>query len=74
MALGNTVDMFMVKAILAHVGPHQINIVHSAFSPPRQDAGAITAAVIAKRLLIRLVCQRPDPTRDIRFTVRNTFR
>ena len=49
--------------VLAHVGPHQINICHSAFSPPRQGAGAITAAVIAKLLLIKAVCQRPNPTR-----------
>ena len=33
--------------------------------------GAINTAVIAKRLLTRLV---PNPTRDIRFTIRNTFR
>ena len=32
------------------------------------------ASIIAKRLLIKAVCQRPDPTRDICFTVRNTFR
>ena len=46
MAPGNTVDMFTVKAMLAHVSPHQINIGHSAFSPPGQDAEAITAAVM----------------------------
>ena len=67
MALGNTVDMFMVKAILAHVGPHQITNRHSAFCPPRPLDGAINAAVIAKRLLTRLVRHdlRPDRTRDI---------
>ena len=74
MALGNTVDMFMVKAILAHVGPHQITNRHSAFCPPRPLDGATNGGAIAKRLLTRLVRQRPDRTRDIRFTVRNTFR
>ena len=49
MALGNAVEMFTVKAMLTHVGSHQITNRHSAFSPPGQDAEAINAAVIAKR-------------------------
>ena len=51
--------------MLGHVSPHQHNLVHSAFPPARQDAGAITAAVIANRLLIKAFCQRPNPTSDI---------
>ena len=34
-ALGNTLNTGTVKAMLAHAGPHQINIWQSAFSPPR---------------------------------------
>ena len=70
----STVNICKVRVMLGHVGPHQLNMVHSAFPPPRQDAGAITAAVIPKRLLIKAVCQRTDPTSGIRFTVQNTFR
>ena len=74
MALENAVEMVTVKAMLTHVGSHQITNRHSAFCPPRPLDGAINGGVIAKRLLTRLVRQRPDRTRDIRFTVRNTFR
>ena len=49
MALGNAVEMFTVKAMLTHVGSHQITNRHSAFSPPGQDAEAAVIAVIAKR-------------------------
>ena len=74
MALGNAVEMFTVKAMLTHVGSHQITNRHSAFSPPGQDAEAITAAVIAKRLLTKPCLRATDLTSDICFTVRNTFR
>ena len=73
MALGNTVDMFMVKAILAHVGPHQINIAPSAFSPPRSldRSNQSGHATVCRR---KKPCERgADLTRDIRFTVRTTF-
>ena len=74
MAPGNTVDMFTVKAMLTHVGSHQITNRHSAFSPPGQDAEAINAAVIAKLLLIKAFLPATDLTSDICFTVRNTLR
>ena len=52
------------KAMLAHASPHQIIIGHSAFPPPRQDAGAITAAVIEKLLLIKAFLPATDLTSD----------
>ena len=67
MALGNAVEMFTVKAMLTHVGSHQITNRHSAFSPPGQDAEAINAAVIAKRqtLLKKAFLRATDLTSDM---------
>ena len=60
------------KAVLAHVGPHQINIVPSAFSPPRSLDRSNQCIHQRKNALGMSSGIRRRLVNNIRYTLRNS--